>query len=512
MAAGTVDQLVGRMNQASQATFVETLTHDDRDSSYIVAWSDRGQWHQRPFKAHDVSLDGIPRHASVYLTRNGFVGGKRETELCRQVNAMMFDIDCHNPGFRKVVPCVLEAIGHAVSDGRLPDPNLMVDTGRGVQVYYVLESSISFKASNGELNDKGLAYYKDVEEALANTVKRVISEVEGAEFDSSVLEYTRVGRVPGTFNDKANRWCTLVSSSHSYYTLRDLKKFGTKSAYSNLKKAQKVRATRRSSLLTARLSGIERLQKHRGARCVGSRENMCFVYYNTATQLYGPDKALSLAQEFNSRFTSPLPQSDIALIAKTVDKNVVLYGIHKGEQGFYPLKANTVVEKLFMTNEEMRTIQFFGSKRQRDRAAAKKEHEEKRRTRNERIVHLFKMGFTQQQVAFRTGCSKRTVALVLKENGVARKDRYTLKDKFSQVIASKQKSAIFGHTSWLCGPRTENGRPSDCEAGQKGLIRGYGAWWERWANEHSPTDDEGVQEKGVKKRIKLKGYLVCRDR
>lgn len=436
-----------------QRTFIETILHDDRDSSYIVAWTDAGEWRQRPFRAHSISLEGIPSGESVYMTRNGFVGGKREADLCRQVNAMMFDIDCHTASFREDVPRVINAIDEAVASGALPQPTLVVDTGRGVQVYFVLATSISFRKSNGNLNDMGLAYYKDVEEALASTVRYVVEPLEGTQFDASVLDYSRVGRIPGTFNPKAKRWCTLVSAHSTFYTLKELKAFGSKSPFSQIKRVQAVRTKRKKGLLEARLSGIERLQKHRNYDCRGSRENMCFVYYNTATQIYGPDKALEITHDLNRRFVSPLPPADIEQIARTVDKTTVLYGEHQGEQGFYPLRAATVIEKLFMTNKEMEDIRFFGTKRQRDRAAQRAKNQAAKQDRDARIVRKFRMGSTQQDIADEIGCSKRTVANVLSKNGVKRGDRYTTKDKFSLVIEQKRENAISRHTSWLCVPR-----------------------------------------------------------
>ncbi len=444
----TVDWVQAR---AQQRTFANMLMHDDRESSYVVAWTSGGKWRQRAFRAGELDFAVIPKGGSVYMSRNGFVGARRGAESCRQVNAMMFDLDCHTATFAEDVPKVAARIRAAVSDGTLPSPNMVVDTGRGLQLYYVLERSISARKKDGSANMAGLAYFKDVETALAETLGAVVAGLEGVTLDRSSLDYARVGRVPGTYNPKAGRMSALLSSDESYYTLEKLKTHGSRSATPSRRRCGGS-ARKKTGLLASRLAGIERLQRHRGNDCEGSRENMCFVFYNTATQINGPERALELTKRFNLRFNTPLPPTDIEQIARTVDSVVVRYGTSRGKTGFYPLRAQSVIDKLFMTNEEIQAIGFFGTKRQRDRAQAKARNRLERSRRDERIVNKFRMGMTQQAIADEMGYSKRTVAEVLRREGVTRHDRYTLGEKFSQVIEQKKESAENRHTSWLCVP------------------------------------------------------------
>lgn len=443
---------------AEQRTFIDALTHDDRDSSYIVAWSDGASWNQRAYRAGSITLDGIPEGCSVYMTRNGFTGKKRDLASCRQVNALMFDIDCHTPTFAQDVPAVLASLIDAIGT-KIPEPTMIVDTGRGVQVYFVLARSISSKTATGQANERALSYFKDVEHALSATIGNIVSHIPGATLDTSVQDFARVGRVPGTYNPKARKWCYIVSAAGGRYTLDELKKYGTDAAFSHTRRANATRSKKRSGMLSLRLGGIERLQRHRGYDCRGSRENMCFVYYNTATQLYGPAKALDITHDFNARFNTPLPSTDIEQIARTVDNTTVLYGAHAGEKGFYPLRAASVIEKLFMTASEMQATRFFGTRRQEQRSAQRRKTAAARDARNARIVEKFRMGKTQDAIAAEVGCSKRTVAGVLKAQGVTRANRYTLEEKFNQVIASKQESADSRHSSWLCVGLT----PSDSQ-------------------------------------------------
>lgn len=427
------------------------LFHDDRDSNYVLTWKDgAARWHQRAARKDDLDLSCAPPGVSTYITRNGFAGHRRRESCCRQINALMFDLDCHEGDFEESVPRVMDVIDSAIAKDLIPSPNLYVDTGRGLQLYWVLSRSISLKTSEGDSNDRALDYYRDVEAGLAATFASLLEGLGCVTFDTSVFDLSRVGRVPGTYNPLAKRVCHLLSSHEDYYTLDVLKRYASPTGNVDRHPKPSRRKVKVQPFLRRRLKGIQDLQRHRGFDCRGSRENMCFLMYNTATQIHGPERALEMTMAFNSRFLYPLPPDDIRQIAKTVDSVTIQYGPHRGERGYYPLQAATVMDKLFMTSEEVRAIGFFGTKRQEDRAIAKRENAAKRSRRNERVVHLFKMGMTQEHIARKLGCSRRTVASALREAGVGSADRYTLEDKFSLVIAARNECAEKRHTSWLC--------------------------------------------------------------
>jgi hypothetical protein len=355
---------------------------------------------------------------------------------------MMFDVDCHTPYFFEDVPKLIDALYEAIFSGTLPTPNLLVNTGRGVQIYYVLERSIAFRTCTGKENERVLNYFKDVEAGLANTIETVVREVKGAKLDKSVLDYTRVSRVPGTYNPAARCWCKLIGEYSDYYTLAVLKSYGTNLTYSHTKRFQKTRSKKNSGLLGLRLSNVERLQKYCNYDCEGRRELMCFVYYNTATQIYGPDKALEATLAFNRMFKRPLPAWEIRQVARGVDKTVITKSReHKGKKGFYPLSRSNIIELLGLSPAEQEAIGLFGSKRKQDRAAAKARTRSRREARNASIVEKFRMGMNQRDIAAAIGCSVRTVAGVLHDEGISRADRYTLEEKFSLVIAKKSENA-----------------------------------------------------------------------
>ena len=458
MAQGVVDWAEMR---AQQRTFAEMIMHDDRDSTYVVAWISDGSWRQRAFRRDDLDFGIIPMGGSVYMSRNGFTGSRRDASHCRQLNAMMFDIDCHDDDFEENVPIAIRALRDAVAAGKLPFPTMLVDTGRGVQVYYVMERSTSMRRSDGTFNEAGISFFKDIEAGLAGTIRALLDGMEGVQFDPSSLDFARVGRLPGTFNERAGRMCTIVDVG-PYHTLSSLRGYCTSLPSPCKETRRRDKTGMCPGFLIERMRGVERLQGHRGFDCRGSRENMCFVYYNTATQVYGPSRALDLTRRFNDRFHYPLPPGDIEQIARTVDGVTILYGRHRGERGYYPLSARSVMDKLFMTDEEARACSFFGTKRQRDRARESNRKKDAREKRNERIVRLYKMGNTLDQVACIVGCSRRTIASVLSDASVTRADRYTLREKFSQVMEAKGESAETWHPSWLCALSSPCSFPYSC--------------------------------------------------
>ena len=126
---------------------------------------------------------------------------------------------------------------------------------------------------------------------------------------------------------------------------------------------------------------------------------MCFVFYNTAVQLVGPNDASRQLCSFNSRFMRPLSQAELDSVVRSVDRVVNV----RGQRGYYVLSAKRIVE-----------IRFHTSTRSIIREKAKEATASRRASRDKKISNLYRSGdFTQNEIAQRVGCSLRTVASVL---------------------------------------------------------------------------------------------------
>ncbi|WP_296062296.1 hypothetical protein [uncultured Ellagibacter sp.] len=403
-------------------TFFRALFHDDRNSSYALATCIDGTWRESMHKHSHLSFIGAPSNGSLYVSVNGFSGDKRRLDSLRQINTLFFDLDCHGSSGSQTDSAIrrsLAIIDNAVRAGKLPCPTLIVDSGRGLHLYYVLKRSIPYRCSaNGPVNEKALRLFRRVQQNLSRTLSHLMDPIDSIDVDEKVFDFTRVSRVPGSFNPAAQRYARLLSSSDSYYDLSELNaKLGVFAKHvvsSETRHSTNAIFSKKhgddSPLLRSRLANVISLQALRNFDCEGSRELMCFVLYNTAVQLVGPSDASRQLCSFNSRFTQPLSQAELDSVVRSVDRVVNV----RGQRGYYVLSAKRIVEMLALTEQEKIRIQFHTSTRSIIREKAKEATASRRALRDKRITKLYRSGdFTQNEIAQRVGCSLRTVASVL---------------------------------------------------------------------------------------------------
>ena len=423
--------------ETDREKFFRILLHDDRSSYYIISSDAGGQWSDAAFKSNDISSYFFNHVSNYYITHNGFSGKRRQTNRTRQLNSLFFDLDCHGArgSCDTAIKEALERIQGAVSHAILPMPTMTVNSGRGVHLYYVLERSIPYRLKGStEPNEKGIAFFQRVQNQLADVLEDVLDGVAGIEVDRAVFDHTRVSRIPDTYNCKAGRFARLVDAQEVFYHLPDLAAYKlVKEQRSALKSAKqhhsahpvRLAGKRKPAvvmnfhpLMMSRLNKVAELQEYRKYDCEGSRELMCFVYYNTAVQIYSKEDARERLEAFNARFKAPLPASELEGIVKSVSKATS----QKGEKGHYTFKADTLARFLSLTEKEMHDLNFFSSKRMVERMEAKRKTKEKRDQRNHRILELYRNGsMTQREVAAAVGCTERTVHSVLKAAGATKR-------------------------------------------------------------------------------------------
>ena len=394
-----------------RSSFLAFLTHDDRNGFYRVAHrSPGGKWSERSYSADGLAKVPFDGSGDWYVTRNAFCCSKsRSAKYCRHVNSLMFDIDFHSSN-DPVYSCGLayEILRAAWEAGRIPVPTMILSTGRGLQLYYCLERTISYRVRGKRVNEIALNYYRDVQARLGDALALLLECLPDAVFDKSVYDVSRVGRVPGTLNSACGRTCRMIFCSNIFHDLRALSVDVDPDDASQPEPPRQrcSTPTSDSALACSRINLIERLQEIRGRECMGHRELMVFCFYNCAVQAYSSrDDAYNAVRSFNERFLEPLDEAEIQGVQKSVDK-----------VGYYKMGQPKLAEKLGLSEDEAESIGFQRSSKAMRREAAKAQTAERRRERDATILGLYKTsGATQKSVADTVGCSVRTVASVLKE-------------------------------------------------------------------------------------------------
>lgn len=416
--------------------FCSRLYADDRNSFAVVAAIPPTHEHatdDRHFQSKSMRaarlpecVDDLVAQGFAYVSINGFTSWRRTTAECRQINALVLDIDAHGNGSdRADVMVIRDAFERAVATDTLPAPTVAADTGRGIQLVYILKNSVPTKKKDGTENAEVITFARDMQVRLFAAAELAFAGVAGAQVDRSVGDLARVVRLPGSVNFKAGGFkAELIVDDGPTYTLNELaealplpkkhKHFTVKN-----KKGQVIKFDRLNAHRVTKIAELVRLRDLNGT-LVGTRDLCFFAFYNSAVQVYGHDEALKRLGSLNAATAEPLPVSDLFQIADTVDKNKVLYGSHKGETGFYPLSNETLVKKLRLTAEEITALNFFGAKRLDERAAAKRRTAENRRRRDEKICRLYGNGLTQAEVAKRVGCSLHTAGDVIRAAKIER--------------------------------------------------------------------------------------------
>lgn len=441
--------------------FYAAVFHDDRGSNAVLATRRCGLWSER-----SIPVSQLPYLASSfvdrndrYVTVNGFIGRDRSSARCRQVNALVVDVDAHGGNHLEAVPALESRLASLQADPSFPSPTVAVATGRGLQLLYVLERSVPCRLAGGVPNEAALSFLADVRSMLFDALDaHLASPVPGATLDRSVSDLSRVVRIPGSFNTAAGCRARLLADDGPAWDLAGLKAALLPLLPGRKPEAVSKRPARLDRLNTSRMRKVRELVALRDSRgqLEGTRDLCLFVYYNAATQVLGAMKARQGLHALNQSTSCPLPVAEVDSIADGVDRAVVRCGPLKGQTGFYPLTAETIGGKLLLTAEEIGAVGFFASKRADERAASKAATKERRRQRDERICRLYGNGLAQARIAERVGCSVRTVAKAVKAAGMrkgalkqAQRERFAdaLERKAAVATSSACDYALSCHTS-----------------------------------------------------------------
>lgn len=408
------------MGQAiRQEEYLEQLNYLDILHSDSKGWITRAeincgykQWHYR----YKELLEQDFNQENVYISINTFYSTFRRLEYLKELKAQFIDLDIYKTGFTKT-----QIIMHLETDyfnKSIPRPNLIIDSGRGLYLIWLLNSVPS----------KALPLWKAVEEYLYSVLKPF-----GA--DRQALDPTRVLRVPGSINSKSKTTVSIIDEYDYIYDLREIQNEYLPELKPKEKKKGRPSKTvfihRERSLYFARIQDITKLCELREYDLKGYRELILFLYrYYLCYFLEDTKKALEDVLELNREFIYPLSENEVIRATRSAEK------VYLSKDKDYKYKNETLIELLAITELEethMTTIISDKEYKRRKNIRNKKAYGEKLRAdgkvsekdkiaeRRAKIKDLLAEGLKRKDICLQLDISiktyKRDISF-LKEQGL----------------------------------------------------------------------------------------------
>jgi hypothetical protein len=336
--------------------------------------------HQRFWGLNDVDnlLVYSKKHqkSDVYLSLNGFAYGDRSVSSLMQGRNIGIDVD--PPKLGLAVKDAVEKLKQYVMQGRIPNPNLIIYSGGGIQPIYTIAGGASPKMGY-------LMHYITIQ---------YISLLRKIGSDPAASDLARMLRMPGTVNTKYGVEVKVEIWRQLEYSLQDLYEFCTP-----IEQAQKRGKRRKGSIAVftgkegvktlyslnaARVSDLQKLVEIRGGDLTCCRNTFIYIYSFTVclflkSRVDTGDFIQPILEQIYSRTDKPMKKSEINATIKSACDDAIEFMEAFTANEFSmrglprtlikPMKNETVIDKLGITADEMkamRTIISATVKRERN--------------------------------------------------------------------------------------------------------------------------------------------------
>ena len=372
------------------------------------------------------ALEKYTGKKDTFISINTSYNGKRLVSNTRQLRALYIDLDHREYSFHEL----FYAMWDLVLDKKIPEPTMVVASGRGAHIYWRIEHA-PFQA---------LATWQELEDYLCYQLKDL-----GA--DKKATDAARVLRLPDTLNSRNNTACKVMivndEITYSMYDLREEylkwkpKVFREIKVKENKKEFRILQFFTSYTLHIARAEDIVTLCRLRNYKVTGYRNMIlhCYAYWIGVTTR-DSDNLEEVVNKLNSSFTEPLKQTEVdtilRCIPKAIDKFLVYeQGLRSGEvkrvskgmrdKGGYWYKNETLIERLDITKVEQKHMKtIIGTEVKYDRLNNKKRasrrneagltsREQQKQDLIKAIHKLKEQGLVQIEVALKLEKSIRTI-------------------------------------------------------------------------------------------------------
>ena len=408
-------QVLRQEEYSEQINYLDIL-HSDSKGWITKAEINSGykQWHYR----YNELLEQDFNQENVYISINTFYSTFRRLEYLKELKAQFIDLDIYKTGFTKE-----QIIMHLEADyfnKSIPRPNLIIDSGRGLYLIWLLNSVPS----------KALPLWKAVEEYLYSVLKPF-----GA--DRQALDPTRILRVPGSINSKSKTTVKVIEQYDYIYDLREIQneylpELEERKAKKKGRPSKTVFIHRERSLYYARIQDIIKLCELREYDLKGHRELILFLYrYYLCYFLEDTQKALEDVLELNREFIYPLSETEVIRATRSAEK------VYLSKDKDYKYKNETLIELLLITElEETYMTTIISNKESKRRRSIRDEKRYKEKLKLEgkmskkeeleqlraKIKSLREQGFKNKEIMQMLGITSTTTferhITYMKKNGL----------------------------------------------------------------------------------------------
>ena len=358
---------------------------------------------------------------NVYITPNTIYVPFRRVENIRQFRALFLDFDNIGEDKHYVSYNIFELAAQDV----IPMPTMIVDSGRGLHVYWRIKN-----APYGALYS-----WQEIEDMLYHRLKHL-----GA--DRQATDATRLLRLPNTINSKSNSECNVLwiddKTEYSMYDLKDKYIKVKKKPKTSTKTTNKVIANaffNSYSLHMDRATDLITLCELRKYKVEGHRNMLlhCYAYW-IGIYVRSKEELADSVNNLNNKFKPPLKQTEVNAILRCVPKAIdkfIAYeqGIRNGEdkrvskgmkdKAGYWYKNETLIERLGITSEEQRHLKtIIGTREKYDRNNARRTprnengltpRQQQKQDLINKVKELKEQGLKQTEVANQLQKSLRTI-------------------------------------------------------------------------------------------------------
>lgn len=201
------------------------LIHAEDDGFITLAvQSKNGVLQQIHFNGKDKFSKELRRcfatKSNVYMSVNSCYVPDRQSHNIRKINAIYVDIDCHedstntdkkNTSNSSIEDLIYSIYIDLINTNKIPKPNIVNSTGRGIHLYWLLEPENKFKVL--------------LHNAISRSICTIISDylkVNDSQYsvDHAISQdIVRLMRIPGTFNQNTDTMCLSSIRHTKRYTL-----------------------------------------------------------------------------------------------------------------------------------------------------------------------------------------------------------------------------------------------------------------------------------------------------